>query len=79
MAKQETLSILPEEVVMKKIYLFRGHKVMLDSDLAELDGVETKRLNEQVRCNLTRFPESFMFTLTIQEIEILNSQNTTSG
>jgi len=51
MAKQETLSILPEEVVLNKIYVFRGHKVMLDSDLAELYGVEKKRLNEYVRFN----------------------------
>lgn len=79
MAKQETLSILPEEVVMNKIYVFRGHKVMRDSDLAELYGIETKRLNEQVRRNLARFPEDFMFTLTIQEFEILKSQNATSS
>lgn len=52
---------------------------MLDRDLAELYGAETKRLNEQVRCNLNRFPENFMFTLTIQEFEILKSQNATAS
>jgi hypothetical protein len=47
--------------IKKMIYLIRGQKVMLDSDLAELYGVETKRLNEQVRRNIERFPEDFMF------------------
>jgi len=47
--------------IERSILLIRGHKVMLDSDLAELYGVTTKRLNEQVRRNLSRFPEDFMF------------------
>lgn len=60
MAKKETLSILPEEVVMNKIYVFRGHKVMLDSDLAELYGIETKVLKQAVRRNITRFPDDLI-------------------
>jgi len=68
--------IIPQ-VIERKIYLIRGHKVMLDSDLAKLYGVPTKRLNEQVRRNLKRFPEDFMFQLTWEETESLRSQNAT--
>ena len=57
-------SLVPAERIERSILLIRGHKVMLDSDLAELYGVPTKRLNEQVRRNLSRFPEDFMFQLT---------------
>lgn len=56
------------------IYQIRSHKVMLDSDLAELYGVEIKRLNEQVKRNQERFPDDFMFQLSIQERDILRSQ-----
>jgi hypothetical protein len=56
------------ERIENKIYLVRGQKVMLDSDLAELYGVSTGRLNEQVKRNLERFPDDFMFSLTRQEI-----------
>ena len=56
------------------IYEFRGHKVMLDFDLAALYGVETKRLKEQVRRNISRFPEDFMFELNKDEFEYLRSQ-----
>jgi hypothetical protein len=56
------------------IYDFRGYKVMLDVDLASLYGVETKRLKERVRRNLSRFPEDFMFELTNDEFESLRSQ-----
>ena len=54
--------------VARKIAVVRGHRVLLDRDLAELYGVETRRLNEQVRRNLSRFPEDFMFSLTRHEI-----------
>jgi hypothetical protein len=57
-----------------RIYTIRGQKVMLDSDLAELYGVETKRLNEQVSRNIDRFPADFMFKLTIEEANALRSQ-----
>lgn len=69
---------IPDEVVMNKIFLLRGHKVMLDDDLAELYQVETKRLNEQVKRNIERFPEDFMFRLTVDEWETLRSQFATS-
>lgn len=67
-------AIVPAEIIEKKIYLTRGHKVMLDSDLAELYGVTTKRLNEQVRRNIERFPSDFMFQLSSDEAEFLRSQ-----
>jgi hypothetical protein len=70
---------VPEEVIMSKIYLIRGHKVMLDRDLAELYGVETRRLNEQVKRNLDRFPADFMFQLNQKEFENLKSQFATSS
>jgi len=61
--------MLPEEVVMSKIYVIRGIKVMLDMDLAELYGVETKYLKRTVRRNLYRFPLDFMFELTKEELK----------
>lgn len=57
-------SIVPIEVIEWKILLINGHKMMLDSDLAALYGVTTKRLNEQVRRNLKRFPRDFMYQLS---------------
>jgi len=60
------------------IYEFRGYKIMLDFDLATLYGVETKRLKEQVRRNISRFPKDFMFELTKDEFESLRSQIATS-
>ena len=66
------------EIAISKIYEIRGHKVMLDSDLAILYGIETKRVNEQVRRNPDRFPSEFMFQLTKQEWECLRSQFATS-
>src|SRR5688572_3895301 len=61
------LSPLPEEHIFQKIHVIRDQKVLLDADLAELYGVETKRLKESVRRNLERFPEDFMFELTPSE------------
>ncbi|AUP80136.1 ORF6N domain-containing protein [Flavivirga eckloniae] len=71
--------IVPDEVVMSKIYYIRGQKVMLDSDLAELYEVETKQLKRQVRRNIERFPEDFMFELTKLEFDNLRSQFGTSN
>jgi hypothetical protein len=65
--------------VERAIRLIRGDKVILDEDLAELYGVEVKRLNEQVRRNLDRFPADFMFQLTNQEFKDLKSQFATSS
>ena len=72
-------NVIPQEVIENKIYLIRGHKVMLDRDLSNLYGVPTKRLKEQVKRNIKRFPEDFMFELTMQEFEILRSQIATSS
>ena len=76
MSKEITI---PEELIASKIYRIREQKVMLDSDLAELYEVETKRLNEQVKRNESRFPDDFMFQLTSEEWENLKSQNATSS
>ena len=61
-------------IIENKIYEIRGQKVMLDFDLAEMYGVETKRLKEQVRRNIERFPAEFMFELTKEEVTISRSQ-----
>jgi hypothetical protein len=68
MNRHGSLIIIPDEVIMDKIYLIRGKKVMLDRDLAMLYEVETKRLKEQVRRNIDRFPEDFMFELSKEEL-----------
>jgi hypothetical protein len=66
--------LIPVENITDKIFMIRGQKVMLDRDLAELYGVPTKRLKEQVRRNISRFPEDFMFELSITEEALLRSQ-----
>ena len=72
MKKGKVLSSgIPTETIINKILLIRGKKVMIDRDLAELYGVTTKRLNEQVKRNLQRFPEDFMFQITQDEWELL--------
>jgi len=70
---------LPVDLVERRIHLIRGQKVMLDADLAELYQVPTKRLNEAVHRNPSRFPEDFMFQLTAEDAESLRSQNATSN
>ena len=75
----EDHSILSEETISNKIYFIRGQKVMLDRDLALLYGIETKRLKEQVKRNVIRFPEDFMFELTKKEFENWRSQFATSN
>ena len=64
MAKKNPTNIIPDEVIMNKILLIRGQKLMINNDLAELYGVTTKRLNERVKRNIKRFPSNFMFQLT---------------
>jgi len=71
--------IIPDENIVNKIYLFRGVKVMLDRDLAELYGVETKVLNQSVKRSINRFPFDFMFQLDKEEFAILRSQFVTSS
>jgi len=68
-------ALIPVEMIGRKIYLIRGHKVMLDKDLAFLYGVKPIRLREQVKRNIKRFPEDFMFQLNDQEINSMVSQN----
>lgn len=62
---------ITEPLIESKIYLIRGQKVMLDVDLAEMDGVFTKALKQAVRRNIERFPEDFMFELTKEEVDTL--------
>ena len=71
-------NLIPQEVIEKRIYLIRGHKVMLDADLARLYGIPNKALIQAVKRNLNRFPEDFMLLLTRQEVAILRSQIVTS-
>lgn len=72
-------SLLPTERIEKSIYLIRGEKVMLDSDLADLFGIETKNLNKAVKRNIDRFPAEFMFQLNYQEVAALRFQIGTSN
>ena len=72
-------SLIPVDRIEKAILLIRGQKVMLDADLAELYGVETKVLVQAVKRNLERFPEDFMFQLSQEEFAILRSQIVTSS
>lgn len=72
-------TLIPDEALMSKIYFIRDQKVMIDEDLAELYGVPTKRLNEQVARNIDRFPADFMFKLTDDEFTNLRSQFATSS
>lgn len=67
-------TLITDEIINNKIYFIRNQKVMLDTDLAELYEVETKQLKRQVRRNIDRFPDDFMFELTDIEYEILRSQ-----
>jgi hypothetical protein len=75
MTKELTIS---EEVILAKIYVVRGEKVMLDRDLSNLYGVETKVLKQAVRRNMERFPEDFMFQMRKEEFDIWRSQFVTS-
>ena len=79
MIKKENVLVVPDEVVMNKIYVIRNQKVMLDKDLADLYQVETKQLKRQVKRNIERFPEDFMFELTEPESENLRCQIGTSS
>jgi hypothetical protein len=84
-ADQSTIAIdgsaalIPAERIDSRIYLLRGHKVLLDFDLAELYGVETKALNQAVKRNLARFPDDFMFRLSAAESAAIRSQIVTAS
>ena len=71
---KKTELLLPVERITSKIYLLRNEKVLIDRDLAELYGVESRELNQAVKRNLERFPEDFMFQLTREEYNSLRSQ-----
>ncbi len=79
MAKQELEKMVAEQKILNQIYVVRGQKIMLDEDLAKMYNVETKRLNEQVKRNLKRFPKDFMFVLSAKDFANLKSQNATSS
>ena len=79
MAKSKTSVTITEEGVVNKIYMIRGRKIMLDRDLADLYGVQTRILNQAVRRNAMRFPSDFMFSLTEAEFRNLISQSVISS
>ncbi|MGN6556432.1 MAG: ORF6N domain-containing protein [Solirubrobacterales bacterium] len=73
------MELIATPAIEQRIFVIRGRQVMLDEDLADLYGVETKRLVEQVKRNLDRFPEDFMFQLNKDEAAALRSQIATSN
>jgi hypothetical protein len=79
MAKKELQALVAEQKILNRIYVVRGEKVMLDRDLAEMYGVETKVFNQSVKRNAERFPKDFMFTLNEKEWANLKSQIVTSS
>ena len=74
MAKKQLKSLVSAERIVQSILLIRDHKVLLDANLAQLYGVETKVFNQAVKRNLSRFPDDFMFQLTSEEVDALRSQ-----
>lgn len=79
MSKKELQVLVAEQKILNRIYVIRGQKVMIDQDLSEMYGVETKQLKRQVKRNMGRFPRDFMFELTKKEFENLRSQIGTSS
>src|SRR4030066_606896 len=76
---KDSLILHDSEAIQQKIYTIRDVQVMLDSDLAEFYGVETRTLNQAVKRNIERFPQEFMFQLTKEELENWKSQNVTTN
>lgn len=76
---RSTTALVPVEQITRSILVFRGNKVLLDAELAALYDVTTKRLNEQVKRNLERFPEDFLFRLSAAEVEALNRSHFATG
>jgi hypothetical protein len=70
----KSLQIIPDETIINKIFIIRDHKVMMDRDLAELYGVDTRTLNQAVKRNIKRFPDDFMFHMTPEELKNWKSQ-----
>jgi ORF6N domain-containing protein len=79
MSVKSNKPVIPDEVLINKIYLIRGQKVMIDRDLAELYGVETRVLNQAVKRNEKRFPKDFMFRMIGTELEDWISQTVISN
>ena len=79
--KKEEIKIIEinEEYMKDRLYVFRGRKVMLDTDLAEIYGYDTKGFNRQVKNNIEKFDEDFMFELTDEELEDLRYKNCTAN
>lgn len=77
--KKAVVKIIPDETIIRKIYVLRGQKVMLDFDIAALYEVATKVLNQAVKRNTERFPEDFMFRLTAKEWQNMRSQFVTAS
>jgi hypothetical protein len=75
MAKKELLALVVEQKILNRIYFVRGEKIMLDRDLAELYGIETRVLKQAVKRNSERFPKDFMFVMASKEIDAMISQN----
>ena len=75
---EENQVLVTADNIQNLVYTIRGQQVMLDSDLAEIYGYTTKRLNEQVARNIERFPEDFMFQINQEEVDILRSQFATA-
>lgn len=67
MARKELQALVMEQKILNRIYVVRGEKIMLDRDLAELFGIETKVLKQAVKRNIERFPKDFMFEMTVNE------------
>ena len=74
----EKTELMTVDNISNRVYVIRGQQVMLDYDLAEIYGYEVKRLNEQVKRNITRFPKDFMFQLSKDEVDLVKSQFATS-
>ena len=75
MAKKELQALVTEQKILNRIYVVRGEKIMLDRDLAELYGIQTRGLKQAVKRNKERFPKDFMFAMTSKEIDGMVSQN----
>jgi ORF6N domain len=75
MAKKELQELVVEQKILNRIYVIRGEKIMLDKDLAEMFGIETRVLKQAVKRNMERFPKDFMFEMTVKEIDGMVSQN----
>ena len=73
----ENTELMTVDNICNRVYVIRGQQVMLDYDLAEIYGYEVKRLNEQVKRNIERFPEDFCIQLSLEESQLLRSQNAT--